>query len=80
MRKGWSKYEGMQMDAEGYVSRPIAPADLKRIVTRILESTGSRQLRWREVLEQEEKHLVHDLKNRGSKTAADFRDKNRKAS
>ena len=41
-RKGWRRDEGMQMDAEDYVSRPIEPAELVELVERILERAAWR--------------------------------------
>ena len=43
-RKGWTRTEGMQMCAEDYLSRPVAPAELMTTVERILERTSSRRL------------------------------------
>jgi len=42
-RKGWRRDEGMQMDAEDYVSRPIEPAELVKLVERILERAARRR-------------------------------------
>ena len=36
-QKGWKWREGMQMDAEDYVSRPIEPAELVGLVKKILD-------------------------------------------
>lgn len=36
-RKGWRRDEGMQMDAEDYISRPVEPAELAELVGEILE-------------------------------------------
>ena len=39
-RKGWTKSEGMQMDAEDYISRPVEPAMFRGIVAQILRTRG----------------------------------------
>ena len=39
--KGWRWYEGMQMNAEDYTSRPIQAAELIRLVKRILDRLNS---------------------------------------
>ncbi|GAH68693.1 unnamed protein product [marine sediment metagenome] len=36
LQKGWRWHEGMQMNAEDYIPRPIEPADLVESVKRIL--------------------------------------------
>lgn len=54
-RKGWRRDEGMQMDAEDYVSRPIEPAELVKSVERILERAARRKpIDLSEVLERME--------------------------
>jgi len=39
-QKGWRRSEGMDMDVEGYVSRPIEPGELVELVGGILERTA----------------------------------------
>lgn len=51
-RKGWKVEEGM--DAEGYLIRPVEPAELREEVIRVLESIASKPLETREALEQME--------------------------
>ena len=41
-QKGWKLMEGMQMDAEDYMSRPVEPDELRTAVRRILERTAWR--------------------------------------
>ncbi len=38
-RNGWRIDEGMQMDAESYLTRPVDPAEMREEVARLLEST-----------------------------------------
>ncbi len=40
--KGWRKFEGMQMQAEDYVSKPIEPASLVPRIQRLLEEATRR--------------------------------------
>lgn len=56
-RKGWRIQEGMQMDAEGYISRPIEPADLAQLVGEILERATPKSMELGYVLEQMERVL-----------------------
>ncbi|TDA69903.1 MAG: hypothetical protein D9V47_03670 [Clostridia bacterium] len=42
-RKGWRRYEGLQMEAEDYVSRPLEPSDLWEIVGGILRRTAKQE-------------------------------------
>ncbi len=51
-RKGWKIYEGMQMEAEDYLSRPIEPAELVDAVGRILKRTSQKQMGLDEVSER----------------------------
>ncbi len=51
-RKGWKVEAGM--DAEGYLIRPVEPAELREEVIRVLESIASKPLETREALEQME--------------------------
>jgi DNA-binding response OmpR family regulator len=56
-QKGWRRDEGMQMAAEGYVSRPIEPAELVEHVGGILERAAPRPIELGEVLERMEQVL-----------------------
>lgn len=57
-RKGWRRDEGMQMDAEDYISRPVEPAELAKLVEEILEERAApKPLELREVVEQMERVL-----------------------
>ena len=40
--RGWRKFEGMQMEAEDYVSKPIEPASLVPRIQRLLEEVTRR--------------------------------------
>jgi len=53
-RKGWKREEGMLMEADDYISRPIEPADLKETVETILRKDSSRPMELAEVAEQME--------------------------
>lgn len=59
-RKGWNRHEGMHMEAEDYLSRPVNPAELRGAVHRILQRTGSRPMELGAVLEQME-HILHRI-------------------
>lgn len=53
-RKGWRREEGMQMDAEDYVSRPIKPAELAELVGEIFERISVKPVELKSVWEQVE--------------------------
>ena len=59
-RKGWRRHEGMQMDAEGYMSRPVALQELQAEVKRILQSRSLRYVEWQEALERKARGLVQE--------------------
>jgi len=61
LRKGWRRHEGLQMDAEGYLCRPLDSQTLKSEVTRILDSTSAGMLVWTQILEQTEKTLLQEV-------------------
>ena len=56
-RKGWRRGEGMQMDADDYVSRPIEPHELKELVGDIFERITSKPVELKGILEQVERVL-----------------------
>jgi PleD family two-component response regulator len=58
MRKGWRKSEGMQMDAEGYLNRPLSSGELKAEILRALDSCSLREIAWQNVLERKEEDLI----------------------
>lgn len=58
-RKGWRIEEGLQMDAAGYLTRPLDPAELREEVARILKSATPKPVGTEEVLEQVEVLLKH---------------------
>ena len=51
-RKGWRRDEGLQMDAEDYMSQPLESDELKETVDRILQKVRSKPMELTEVLEQ----------------------------
>ena len=51
-RKGWRVYEGMQIDADDYLSRPLEAAELVEAVERILKRTSEGQIDLNEVSER----------------------------
>ena len=53
-RKGWKREEGMLMEAEDYISRPVEPEDLKETVEAILRKERSKPMELAEVAEQME--------------------------
>lgn len=53
-RKGWKREEGMLMEADDYISRPVEPEDLKETVEIILRKDSSRPMELAEVAEQME--------------------------
>lgn len=56
--KGWRKCEGMQMDAEGYLNRPVPAAELKAEILRALDSCSLREIAWQSILERKENDLI----------------------
>lgn len=56
-RKGWRREEGMQMEAEDYVSRPIESTELTELVGDVFERAVPKLLELRDILEQMEKVL-----------------------
>jgi len=56
-RKGWKREEGMQMDVEDYVSRPIKPAELMELVGEIFERIASKPVELKGILGQVERVL-----------------------
>jgi len=53
-RKGWKREEGMRMEADDYISRPVEPDELKETVETILRKDSSRPMELAEVAEQME--------------------------
>lgn len=53
-RKGWRLDEGMQMEAEGYLTQPVDPNELREEVARILKSAAPRPVELEDILEQME--------------------------
>jgi len=54
-RKGWRRDEGMQMDAEDYITRPVEPVELSELVGKILKRrAATKPMELRDVVEQME--------------------------
>jgi len=62
-RKGWRRGEGLQMDAEDYISRPMEPAKLKETVERILQQQRAKPMELTEVVQQMEVilHRINEI-------------------
>jgi PleD family two-component response regulator len=60
-RKGWRRIEGLQMDAEGYLCRPLEAQLLQTEVARALDGGSAGMLSWARVLEQTEKALLREM-------------------
>jgi DNA-binding response OmpR family regulator len=61
LRKGWNRSEGLQMQAEGYLSRPLDARTLRREVRRVMESRSAGMLSWAQILEQTEQMLLEEM-------------------
>lgn len=53
-QKGWRREEGLQMEADDYITRPIESAELKETVEAILQRASKKPRELREVLEHME--------------------------
>jgi PleD family two-component response regulator len=51
-RKGWGKSEGMSLDVEGFLTRPVDFGQMKRTITRIIEEGKKTKPSGREALDQ----------------------------
>jgi PleD family two-component response regulator len=61
LRKGWKRTEGLQMEAEGYLSQPLDARTLRREVKRVMESRSAGMLSWAQILEQTEQRLLEEV-------------------
>jgi PleD family two-component response regulator len=61
LRKGWRRIEGLQMDAEGYLSRPLDSRTLNCEVKRVMDSKSPQILSWAQILEQTERKLMQEV-------------------
>ena len=61
LRKGWKRTEGLQMEAEGYLSRPLEARTLNREVDRVIASRSAGSLSWTQILEQTERKLLEEV-------------------
>jgi len=65
LRKGWNRNEGVQMEAEGYLSRPLEARTLNCEVKRVMESRSAGLLSWAQILEQTERKLLEEVDSWG---------------
>ena len=63
LQKGWRRNEGMQMNAEGYLSRPVDPDELRKEVERIITTTMKRNKILSDALEYTEMLLLRQVEN-----------------
>ena len=56
-RKGWRREEGMQMDAEDYVSRPIESTELMELVEDIFQRVALKSVSLADILDRMERAL-----------------------
>ena len=61
LRKGWKRTEGAQMEAEGYLSRPLDARTLNCEVKRVMDSRSAGLLSWAQILEQTERRLLEEV-------------------
>ena len=61
LRKGWNRVEGLQMDAEGYLSRPLDPVALNAEIKRILEIKSAGLPSWAQILAETERKLLQEV-------------------
>jgi len=59
--KGWRRIEGLQMDAEGYLSRPLDSGFLSCEIKRVLDSKFVGMLSWEQILKQTERNLLKEM-------------------
>jgi DNA-binding response OmpR family regulator len=62
-RKGWTRSEGLQMETEGYVARPLTAAALRAEVEAILARSRFRKESWREALDETERRLKKEAES-----------------
>lgn len=56
-RKGWRRDEGLQMDAEDYLSRPVKPAELVKAIQGVMRRTSGKPIGLKEAAEYLEEAL-----------------------
>jgi putative two-component system response regulator len=61
LRKGWKRSEGLQMEVEGYISRPLDSRTLNSEVKRVIDSRSAGSLSWAQILEQTERKLLEEV-------------------
>jgi CheY-like chemotaxis protein len=62
-RRGWTRSEGMQLEAEGYVTRPLSDGVLREEIAEILARCRCRREGWQEVLEETERRLKSEAES-----------------
>jgi len=62
-RRGWTRSEGMQMEAEGYTARPLSDNALRKEIAAILDRARSSRAFWQEVLEETEQRLKSEAES-----------------
>jgi DNA-binding response OmpR family regulator len=63
VRSGWTRSEGLQMEAEGYTVRPLSDEKLRAEVDAILARFRIRQKGWQEALEETEQRLKSEAES-----------------
>jgi DNA-binding response OmpR family regulator len=61
LRKGWNRVEGLQMEAEGYLTRPLDAKTLNCEIKRILEIKSVGILSWAQILAETERKLLQEV-------------------
>jgi len=56
-RKGWRTHEGLRMEAEDYLSKPVAPAELATILEKTIRRTSGEPMSLKEASEHMEEAL-----------------------
>jgi len=62
-QKGWIRAEGLRMQAEGYMSRPVETTELLQEVRRIMETTAHRQARLEETLAAVQHRMLREMEH-----------------
>ena len=63
MHKGWRRHEGEQMDADGYLCRPVETAKLRAEVERIIFLTTQKNKEFSKALKLTEMILLNQVEN-----------------
>ena len=73
LRKGWKRTEGLQMQAEGYLSRPLEARTLNSEVERVIASRSAGSLSWAQIPEQTERRLLEEVHSWNAATRRSLR-------